>query len=110
MELNKDMLEMIESIEFEQRLDGNMRQVRLVMPIVPGVEAMHLTGVAAQEAQLRFILLTAAGICQNVGKQTVKTELYKVLTLILSQLSSGAAKGEPTEEEPKEEPPKDEQH
>lgn len=82
----KELTKKIERMEFEQRIDGKMRCVRLVMPLVSGAEAMHLTGVEAQKAQLRFILLTAAGVCNHVGKKSLANEIQGVLRLLLTKI------------------------
>lgn len=79
--VGKEELQLLsEKAEFEQRMVGDMREIRMVIPTPPLVPLKSYTvkGQQARHKIAKFVLAMAAGYCRMVGLKDVEDVLFSI--------------------------------
>lgn len=73
--------------EFEQKIRGDTREIRMVIPNDPSFPLKDYTvcGERARRKIAKFVLAMAAGYCRMVGVDQVEALLFKISEAITSE-------------------------
>jgi hypothetical protein len=80
-----------EKAEFEQKVFGDMREIRMVIPTIPGVPLKDYTvkGEEARHRIAKFVLAMSAGYCRMLGAGQLEVAMMSIAELVTGDRRAG---------------------